>query len=222
MRFLVPGAGDNQSIPQIEFLFPEQLTVLAPPFARSTSADPRQSFRDPSRMYSQSMRRAIALASAQGCGKGSPAQEALQAEAAEALDALVAELVAERPSDAAAYAERLHTYLEAHPAFYGSAAALLDESGTVTASPYIHRTANGYRTLDLARPQYDIQAQDWLTMPLAADAGIWTRPYFDAGGGEIWMITRSVPARDGEHVFAIVTTDLPVDAPGERPPNQSR
>ena len=38
-------------------------------------------------------------------------------------------------------------------------------------------------------------------------------PYFDAGGGEIWMITRSVPARDA-WVFAIVTTDLPVDAPG--------
>ena len=27
------------------------------------------------------------------------------------------------------------------------------------------------------------------------------------------MITRSVPARDDEGVFAIVTTDLPVDAP---------
>ena len=35
-------------------------------------------------------------------------------------------------------------------------------------------------------------------MPLAADAGVWTPPYFDAGGGEIWMITRSVPARDLE------------------------
>ena len=27
------------------------------------------------------------------------------------------------------------------------------------------------------------------------------------------MITRSVPARDAEGVFAIITTDLPVDAP---------
>ena len=50
-------------------------------------------------------------------------------------------------------------------------------------------------------------------MPLAANASIWTAPYFDAGGGEIWMITRSVPARDDEGIFAIVTTDLPVDAP---------
>ena len=40
----------------------------------------------------------------------------------------------------------------------------------------------------------------------------WPRD-FDAGGGEIWMITRSVPVRDADGIFAIVTTDLPVDAP---------
>ena len=142
-----------------------------------------------------------------------PAQEALQAAVDAALDTLVAELEAERPADAAAYAERLRAYLEAHPAFYGSAAALLDEAGAVAASPYVHRTADGYRTSDLAVPDYNIDEQSWLTMPLAANAGIWTPPYFDAGGGEIWMITRSVPARDANGIFAIVTTDLPVDAP---------
>ena len=94
------------------------------------------------------------------------------------------------------------------------AAALLDEAGAVTASPYVYRTADGYQTLDLALPHYNIEAQEWFTMPLAANASIWTPPYFDAGGGEIWMITRSVPARDAEGIFAIVTTDLPVDAPG--------
>ena len=117
-----------------------------------------------------------------------------------ALGTLVAELVAERPADAAAYKERLRAYLEAHPAFYGSAAALLDEAGTVTASPYVYRTADGYHTRDLALPHYNIEEQEWITMPLAANAGIWTPPYFDAGGGEIWMITRSVLARDAEGI----------------------
>ena len=120
-----------------------------------------------------------------------------------------------RPADAAAYAQRLRAYLDAHPAFYGSAVALLDRAGTPTTSPYVYRTADGYDTLDLAMPPYNIEAQDWFTMPLAMNASIWTAPYFDAGGGEIWMITRSVPARDDEGVFAIVTTDLPVDAPQE-------
>ena len=128
---------------------------------------------------------------------------------------MVAALQADRPADTAAYFERLRAYLTANPAFYGAAAALLDEAGNITASPYVHRHASGYRSLDLAQPDYNIAEQDWITMPLAADAGIWTPPYFDAGGGEIWMITRSVPARDAGGIFAIVTTDLPVDAPGD-------
>ncbi len=35
------------------------------------------------------------------------------------------------------------------------------------------------------------------------------RPYFDAGGGDIWMITRSVLLRDADGIFAIITMDLP-------------
>ena len=130
-----------------------------------------------------------------------------------ALDTLVADFVADRPADAATYAERLRAYLEAHPAFFGSAAALLDRDGTVTSSPYVYRTEQGYATTDLAVPTYNIERQTWFTAPLATNGGIWTTPYFDAGGGEIWMITRSVPARDAEGIFAIITTDLPVDAP---------
>ena len=155
----------------------------------------------------------LALVTTQACGASAPTQEVMQTAVVTALDTLVAELVAERPADAAAYTERLRAYLEAHPAFYGSAAALLDHASTVTASPYVYRTADGYATRDLAVPFYHIEAQAWVTAPLAANAGVWTAPYFDAGGGEIWMITRAVPARDAEGIFAIITTDLPVEAP---------
>ena len=124
-------------------------------------------------------------------------------------------MLEDRPADAVAYTERLQTYLEAHPSFFGSAAALLDRSGRVIASPYVYRTADGYASTDLAAPSYNIEAQDWFAAPLAQNASVWTEPYFDAGGGEIWMITRSVPARDAEGIFAIITTDLAVDAPTE-------
>ena len=77
----------------------------------------------------------LTLVTTQACSGGAPTQEALETAMVAALDTLVAELVAERPADAAAYAERLRAYLEAHPAFYGSNAALLDEAGNVTASP---------------------------------------------------------------------------------------
>ena len=147
------------------------------------------------------------------CSTSAPTQEELQAEVVSALDNLAAELATERPIDGAGYTERLRAYLDAHPAFYGSAAALLDDDGKVTVSPYVYRTSDGYVSLDLAVPSYNIDSQEWITAPLAANAGVWTDPYFDAGGGEIWMVTRSVPVRDAEGIFAIVTTDLPVEAP---------
>ena len=155
----------------------------------------------------------LALLTAQGCSSSMPTQVGLKTAVVAALDTLVAELEMERPANPAAYTERLRAYLEANPAFYGSAAALLDHAGVVTTCPYVYRTANGYATHNLATPTYNIEAQVWVTAPLAANAGVWTAPYFDAGGGEIWMITRSVPARDSEGIFALITTDLAVDAP---------
>ena len=155
----------------------------------------------------------LALVTTIACNTSAPTPEDLQAEVVSALDALAAELEAERPTDADVYAERLRTYLDAHPTFYGSAVALLDNDGKVTASPYVYRTSDGYVTLDLAVPSYNIESQAWVTAPLAANVGVWTDPYFDTGGGGIWMITRSVPVRDAKGIFAIVTTDLPVEAP---------
>ena len=155
----------------------------------------------------------LALVTAQACSDSASDQEASRTAVVAALDTLAEELAEDRPVDAPVYTQRLQVYLEAYPAFFGSAAALLDPSGAVVTSPYVYRRADGYAAIDLAVPSYNIEAQEWVTAPLAANAGVWTAPYFDAGGGEIWMITRSVPVRDADGVFAIVTTDLPVDAP---------
>ncbi len=78
---------------------------------------------------------AIVLLATFACNNNPPTQEALKAEVVSALDALAAELEEERPTDESDYAERLQVYLNAHPGFYGSAAALLDHDGRVTASP---------------------------------------------------------------------------------------
>ena len=147
-----------------------------------------------------------------GCGSRDDVQEDRR-QVEEALDALAEDLVDNRPADVAAYTERLRRHVESDASFFGSAVALVDESGSVIASPYVYRTDGGYATKDLASPSYGIESQEWFTAPIAADAGVWSEPYFDAGGGEIWMITRSVPVRDSDGVFAVVTTDLEVDAP---------
>ena len=155
---------------------------------------------------------AVALASA--CTDGASDEESMRAAVVNALDDLAAELVAERPEDAAAYMEHLRAYLEDHPSFFGSAAVLLDRSGAVIASPYVYRTDDGYADKDLAGPSYNVEGQDWFTASLSANAGIWTDPYFDAGGGDVWMVTRSLPVSDDDGTFVIITTDLVVEEPG--------
>ena len=96
----------------------------------------------------------LALVTAQGCSESDSSEEARRVAVVTALDTLAADLLEDRPADAAAYTERLQTYLEAHPSFFGSAAALLDRSGAVITSPYVYRTADGYASLDLAAPSY--------------------------------------------------------------------
>ena len=82
-----------------------------------------------------------------------------------ALDTLAADLLEDRPADAVAYMERLQTYLEAHPSFFGSAAALLDRSGRVIASPYVYRTADGYASTDLAAPPITLRRRTGSQLP---------------------------------------------------------
>ncbi|MXX93608.1 MAG: hypothetical protein F4Y63_09225 [Chloroflexi bacterium] len=156
----------------------------------------------------------LLMVAVMACG-GTADEEDLKPIVVEALDAFAEELVSDRPGDADAYAERLQAYLESNPEFFGSAAALLDPSGEVIASPYVYSTGEGYGVADLVEPSYNIEEQEWFMGPLEADAGVWTEPYFDAGGGDIWMITRSVPLRDADGVFAVVTTDLAVDDPNQ-------
>lgn len=151
----------------------------------------------------------------QACGGLADGEENRREAVEAALDALAAELAEDRPVNAGGYEERLRAYLEDHPAFFGAAAALVDSSGRVPASPYVYRSGDKYTAKDLATPAYRIEEQEWFTLPLSTQGSVWTSPYFDAGGGEVWMITRSTPVRDAQGVFAVVTTDLVVDDPNQ-------
>jgi sigma-B regulation protein RsbU (phosphoserine phosphatase) len=82
-------------------------------------------------------------------------------------------------------------------------------------SPYLHRAGPDLRRVDLAHEAYRYREQPWYR--LARDAGRprWSEPYFDAGGGEVWMITYSVPFRQrgapAGAVSGIMTADLTLD-----------
>jgi hypothetical protein len=52
-----------------------------------------------------------------------------------------------------------------------------------------------------------------LRKPIDTKLPYWTAPYFDTGGGEIWMKTYSYPIIVNNKVIAVATTDLAVDQP---------
>ena len=136
-----------------------------------------------------------------------------RAEVVEALDALASEVRDNPPSDVDGYYELLNEYLEEHTDFFGAAAAMVDESGNVIASPYVFRGDDGLVRKDLHTAEYDVAAQPWFSEPFQSGVAVWSEPYFDEGGGDIRMVTRSVPVEGGDGVFVVLTTDLPVEAP---------
>jgi hypothetical protein len=110
--------------------------------------------------------------------------------------------------------DRVKTYLLAQPTvFFGSTVTLLDSVGKATYSPYWYRTGGSLTLRDLAEPSYLIDEQAWLRDPIDTKMAVWTEPYFDAGGGEIWMRTRSVPVIVNDTIIALATTDVEVDEP---------
>ena len=147
------------------------------------------------------------------CGDTTSRDDDLRANVEVASDAFAAELISDRPADVEAYNERLLAYYEANPDIFGAGLVLHDQDGNITNMLYVHDTDDGYINDDFYPSYSQPELQEWYTAPLEANAGIWTAPYFDAGGGEIWMISRSVPLRDATGIFALVVTDLPVDAP---------
>ena len=127
-----------------------------------------------------------------------------------ALDAFVADLQAQ-PLDSAGLSVRVRDYLAAQSGcFFGATVALLDSTGKVYYSPYWYRLNDTLALKNLADPVYQIDEQAWLRQPIDSGYAIWTEPYFDAGGGEVWMRTRAVPVIINSEIVAVATTDVEV------------
>jgi sigma-B regulation protein RsbU (phosphoserine phosphatase) len=108
------------------------------------------------------------------------------------------------------YEPRIRGILAAWPDVYGSTIAVA--SGAEPFAPYYFRGRDRIEYADLARHSYAYREAAWYRR--AADAGhpAWSPPYFDAGGGETWMVTYSVPffrkQNDQRPLAGVVTADL--------------
>lgn len=144
-----------------------------------------------------------------GCKKEEDFRPAVEA----AMATFAASLQTDLPTTASV-TERVRVYLSGQPTyFFGSTVTLLDANGLATTSPYWYRNNGGLLSKQLAVSTYNIDTQVWLRKPIDLKQPYWTEPYFDAGGGEIWMRTYSVPIIINNKVVAVATTDLAVNKP---------
>ncbi len=80
-------------------------------------------------------------------------------------------------------------------------------------SPYVHRTDDGLRALDIGRDSYDYTDPkwEWWQIPKTSGRPVWTAPYFDKGAGDALMVTYSAPIfRDGVFI-GVATIDIKLE-----------
>ena len=122
-------------------------------------------------------------------------------------------------ADETALSDAIVGYLKDHgPEYFGSTVAVLSpNNGSAVYSPYAYWNDNNtalIRSDGLMDPSYNIDEQDWLREPIDQKMAVWTDPYFDEGGGNVWMMTRSYPIMSqGGDVIAVATTDVRVPDP---------
>ena len=140
------------------------------------------------------------------CKKESPITPERKIEIA--LEEFVSNLIL-NPPNKTDISDRVKNYLLINPtSFFGATVALLDTDNKAIYSPYWYRVNNTLEVKNLADSAYHINDQLWIRQPIDKGKPIWTDPYFDAGGGDIWMKTRSVPVFINGKIRAVATTDL--------------
>jgi GAF domain-containing protein/HAMP domain-containing protein len=77
-------------------------------------------------------------------------------------------------------------------------------------SPYYSRTPEDeLKFTQLGNPAYDYFKWAWYTLPKERNAPVLSAPYYDFGGGEIWMVTWSAPFYDRNGDFmGVATADI--------------
>ncbi len=113
------------------------------------------------------------------------------------------------------YAPRIQGILATWPDVYGSTIAVEVHDGDPASqpfAPYYFRRDDAIAYADLASESYGYRKLPWYRGAADAQRPVWSSPYFDAGGGETWMVTYSVPfyrTQAGQRALAgVITADL--------------
>jgi hypothetical protein len=112
----------------------------------------------------------------------------------------------------------LRAHLGKHPYIYGATLAFKPvETGgkQVKTSPYVYRKEGRLVQKDLIEGyDYTAPACKWYVDAVKRGRPVWSEPYFDAGGGDAWMITYSIPlytAGKQPDLIGILTSDVELE-----------
>ena len=117
----------------------------------------------------------------------------------------------------------IRAFVEGNPRVYGSTIAANPRTRGLYA-PYFYKGPDGITRADLATPSYDYPAQEWYAGAARAGEPRWSEPYFDQGGGNVVMVTYTVPvfADASKDSFAgVVTADIALEWLGQSIATQS-
>jgi len=104
----------------------------------------------------------------------------------------------------------IRAFVAGNPRVYGSTAAVSPEISA--AAPYFYRKDGEVVRADLASQSYRYWEKGWYSSAASSGVPAWSEPYFDEGGGNVLMVTYSVPVsgvREGQRKFlGVVTADV--------------
>jgi signal transduction histidine kinase len=117
-------------------------------------------------------------------------------------------------SEAAAF-EILRSNVASNPLVFGAALAFEPDefSGRQLFGPYVYRQGEDLTEIVSTELDYDYTQPewDWWHLPSKALTGVWTEPYFDDGGGNIYMTTFSAPFFKENRFIGVATIDIPLE-----------
>lgn len=138
---------------------------------------------------------------------------AMKSQVEDVLGVLGKEITRQAPADDKSALALLKSYLGRNSSIYGAAFAFapVKKNGKlVKSAPYVYRSGGKLVEKNLTAA-YDYSVQDWYVLPAKAKKPVWSKPYYDEGGGDGWMITYSIPIySEGKQprLIGVLTSDL--------------
>ncbi len=112
-------------------------------------------------------------------------------------------------------AEHLQATLALNERLFGTCAAFEPNTfaaGVSDFALYACRKGDGVETMQLLPPTYRLYREwDWYRQPKELGRAVWSEPFVDEGGGNIPMVTCSIPLRRAGVFAGVVTADLSLD-----------